>query len=257
MNPRIGVVYFTVIAFSFNLTGQSGSSEPVVYPGGISLKYGWGAYALRDNYISPERYDGVLPFYAIGWTHTHDRYVYKLNFALRQADDIKNFNVSTNIVSFKLSQGFLYPLKPLNLFDKDLSLWLGPTTDVFYFENSPDIAVSGFDYTNSFSTLISLGFRGDGMYSIAKKFSFESSLQFTILSLGMRTVDSEEDEQPGAKPLTLASGLNASFDLGMCYDLFHWLSLGLSYRFELIRITAWENILSASNGAFVGLYFRF
>ncbi|MBA7550902.1 hypothetical protein ES705_43432 [subsurface metagenome] len=156
MNPRIGVVYFTVIAFSFNLTGQSGSSEPVVYPGGISLKYGWGAYALRDNYISPERYEGVLPFYAIGWTRTHDRYVYKLNFTLRQADDIKNFNVSTNIISFKLSQGFLYPLKPLNLFDKDLSLWLGPTTDVFYFENSPDIAVPVFRPLTSTATAIKL-----------------------------------------------------------------------------------------------------
>ena len=85
----------------------------------------------------------------------------------------------------------------------------------------------------------------------------KSSLQFTLLSLGMRSTDSEEEPESGAKAITLASGLNGSFDLGMCYDLMKWLSLGLSYRFEITRITAWEDILSASNGVFVGLYFRF
>jgi len=70
-------------------------------------------------------------------------------------------------------------------------------------------------------------------------------------------VDSVDDEQSGAKPLTFASGLNGSFNLGMHYNLFSWLSMGLSYRFELTRIMAWEDMLSVTNSAVLGMYFRF
>jgi len=257
MNRRTGIVLCTLFAFSCSLAGQSGSSESIVYPGGISLQYGLGSYALKDNYISPERYEGVLPFYAFGWIRSHEKYVYKLSFALGQSDDIKNYNVSTRILRFKLSQGFLYPLKPVSVIKQELGLWIGPTTDVFYFENNPEIAVSGFDYTNSYALLLSLGFRGDAIYPVSNRLSIETSLQFPFLSLGTRTVDNEEDEQAGAKPLTLASGFDASFDLGISYKLHHRFSLGLSYRFELTRITAWENILSASNTAVIGLKFNF
>lgn len=254
---RIGIVIFTVFTLNCDLAGQSGSSEAVVYPGGISLQYGIGSYVLRDHYISPERYNGILPYYAIGWTRTHKRYIYKLSFAFSQSDDITNYNVSTQVLSFKLSQGFLYALKPLKLLKKDLGLWIGPTTDIFYYDNNPDIAASGFDFTNSYAALISLGFRSDAVYPISDRFSMKSSLQFSVLSIGMRTVDMVEDEQSGTLPLTLASGLNGSFDLGIRFDPLNWLSLGLSYRFELTRITAWEKVMSVSNSAVIGLYFRF
>lgn len=257
MNYRIRIIVITVLVLSINLSGQSSTSEPVGYPGGISLQYGMGSYALKDNYISPERYDGLLPYFALGWTRTHEKYVYKLSFAFRQGDDITNYNVSTQILSFRLSQGFLYPLKPVKLFKRDLGLWIGPSTDIFYYDNNPNIAVSGFDYTNSYATLFSLGFRGDAIYPIAEKLSVESSLQSTILSLGTRSVDSEEGDQSGTKPLTLASGLHASFDLGIYLDLFHWLSMGLTYKFEITRITEWENILSSTNSAIIDLRIKF
>ena len=257
MCHKIIFAFFTLLLFSCSLTGQSGTEEQVVYPGGISLQYGFGSYALKDQYISPERYDGSIPYYALVWTRSHEKYVYKLNFAFSQSGDITNYNVSTDILNFRLSQGFLYPLKPVKLFSRDLGLWIGPTTDIFYYVNNPNIAVSGFDYTNSYAALFSLGFGGDAIYPISDRFSMESSLQFSVLSVGSRSVDSEEDDQPGVKPLTLASGLIGSFELGLRFDPLNWLSLGLSYRFELTRITAWENVLSVSNSAVIGLYFRF
>ncbi len=257
MSLRFGYVVFALLAFTYDMSGQSDASKQLLYPGGISVRYGTGSFALVDHYISPERYSGVLPYFALGWTRTHNRYIYKLDFAFRQSDAFKNNNVTSDVLSFKLSQGFLYPLKPVNLLHKELGLWIGPTTDIFYFENNPDIAVSGFDYTNSFATLISLGFRGDGIYPLSGRFAIESSLQFTMLSLGMRAVDSEEEDQSGTKLLSPASGLNASFNLGIQYNLFKWLSLGLSYRFDLIRITAWEELLSAGNSAFIELHFNF
>jgi hypothetical protein len=257
MNFRILIFLFTVSVFGSDLAGQTGPSEAIAPHGGIMLRYGLGAYALKDHYISPERYEGLLPYYAVGWTRAHERYVYKLNFEIGQNAQIRNYNVSTRIVSFRMSQGFLYPIKTISLFMKKLGFWLGPTTDVYYFQNNPDIAVSGFDYTNSYATLLSLGIRCDGIYTLSDRFSMATALQSNLLSLGMRSVDREEDDQSGTKLVTPASGLNATFELGLTVDPFHWFSLGLSYRFELTWITAWDDLLTVSNGGFLGLYFRF
>jgi hypothetical protein len=257
MNFRILIFLFSVSVFGSDLAGQTGPSGAIAAPGGIMLRYGMGAYALKDHYISKERYEGLLPYYAVGWIRAHDRVVYKLGFEIGQSDQIRNYNVSTRIVSFRMSQGFLYPIKPVSLFRKNFGLWLGPTTDVYYFQNNPDIAVSGFDYTNSYATLLSLGFRFDGIYTLSERFSMETTVQTSLLSLGMRSVDREEEDQSGTKLVTPASGMNATFELGFTADLFQWFSMELSYRFELTRITAWDDLLTVSNGGFLGFCFRF
>lgn len=239
------------------LAGQTGEAEPYSYPGGIAFRYGSSFLAMRDRYISPERYTGRFPYLALGWTRVHQKYVYRLDFHFQNSREIKNNRVTSDVLKFKLSQGFVYPLKPIPLFNRQLSLWIGPTADISYFENKPDIAVTGFDYTNSYATMISAGFRGDGIYPLSAKVALETSLQLTILTLGVRTVDREENDQPGARLLYPANGLNAAYELGMRYELINWLSVGLSYRYDLIRITAWEEILAAAHGAFLELRFNF
>ena len=47
------------------------------------------------------------------------------------------------------------------------------------------------------------------------------------------------------------------FELGAEYNLINWLSLGVSYRFELIRATAWDEVLSAANGVFMEMQVHF
>jgi len=255
--PRFFIALLVLLICASGMSGQEESADPVLYPGGISLQFGMGPYALKDQYISPERYSGLLPSYALRWTRSHEKYVYSLGFGFGQSDDFKNHNVSSQVLSFKLSQGFLYSLKPVSLFQKKLGFWIGPTTDVFYFQNNPEIAVSGFDYTNSYVTLISLGFRGDAIYPLSKRFSMESSLQLTLISLGLRTVDSEEEDEAGVKLLSPFSGINASWHLGINYAPVEWLSLGVAYRYSLTRVTAWEDLLVAGNTGWATLQFRF
>lgn len=257
MRPKITIALFIAFVCICYLPGQSGSEEPVGYPGGITLEFGLGSYALIDHYISPEPYDGTLPYYAIGWSRSHEKYVYTLSGAFRQSNNVSNYSVTTEVLNYRLSQGFLYPIKTLKFLKKDLGLWIGPTTDILYYLNNPNIAVSGFDYTNSYAILWSLGFRSDAIYPLSGRISLESSLQFSVLSVGQRTVDHEEDDQPEAKALSLVSGLNGSYDLGARFDLINWMSIGFFYRFELIRITAWEDVVSASNSAVLCLYLRF
>lgn len=257
MALRSGMILLSLLICTSVLHGQDNATEPLLFPGGISLQYGIASFALVDEYISPERYTGLLPGYALEWNRSHENYVYALGFEFGQSDDFSNNHVTSEVLKFRLSQGFLYCLKPVKLFQKELGLWIGPGTDIFYFENSPDIAVSGFDYSHSFATLVSLGFRGDAIYPFSERFSLESSLQFTLLSLGIRTIDKEEEEDSAAKLLSTLSGLNASFFLGMNVELTGWLSLGLAYRFTITRVSAWDEILMAGNSVCATLQFRF
>ena len=70
-------------------------------------------------------------------------------------------------------------------------------------------------------------------------------------------VDNEEDDQSAVKFLTLFSGLNSSFDLGVRYYLLDRLSVKLAYKFELTRFSAWDPLLSASDNLIIGLTYSF
>lgn len=252
-------IIISAIALSLTIEsyGQDSMSGPNIYPEGISIKYGIGSYSVKDEYISKEKYSGTLPYYSFSWTHGHNKYVYVLEIAYRNSNSITNYNVSTDITQFTLNKGFLYPLKKMTLFKNDLYIWLGPSTEFFFYYSKPNIAVSGFDYAQSFAGLLALGFKADVIYPLKHNFQLESSLSLTVLSLGIRMVDSEEDDQSPVKPLTLFSGLNSSFDLGVRYYLFNRLSAKLAYKFELTRISAWDPLLSASDNLVIGLSYKF
>jgi len=251
------IISAIVLLLTLKSQGQDTLNYQTVFPSGISVGYGIGKYSLKDEYISKEKYSGTLPFYSFGWVRKHNKYVYHLEMEYRNSNSISNYNVSTNITQVKFSQGFLYPLKKMLLFNKDLNIWLGPSTDFFLYYSKPHIAVSGFDYAQSFAGLFGLGLNADAIYLINKKLQLESSLNLTVLTLGWRMVDSEEDDQPPVKPLTLFSGLNSSFDLGARYYIFNKLSVKLAYKFEFTRISAWEPLLSASDNLVIGLTYKF
>jgi hypothetical protein len=238
-------------------SGQDSISHGNFYPNGISVEYGLGRYSLKDNYISDEKYSGTMPYFSLGWARKHNKYAYRLELEYRNSNEIKNFNVSTNITQFALNQGFLYPLEERKLFNKELNLYLGPTTELFFFYNEPNIAVDGFDYAQSYAALFSLGIDFTGIYQLHSKFLVESSIGMSALSLGFRMVDSEEDDQSPVKLLTLFSGLNSSFNLGIRYYVFDRLSIKAGYKFELCRINEWNPMISVSDNLLIGLTCHF
>jgi len=227
------------------------------YPEGISFKYGIGAYSIKDEYISNEKYSGYLPYLSIGWARKHNKYTYLLEMAYRNSNSITNYNVSTKITQGILNQGFLYPLKSKELFQNDLYLWLGPSTEFFIFFNDQNVAVSGFDYAQSVAILASLGLNVDAIYPVNLNFQLESSLKLSLMSFGFRLVDTDEGDEPMEKFLTLFSGMNSSLDLGARYHLINHLSLKIAYRFELTRVSAWDPLLAASDNLILSLTYRF
>ena len=250
----IAFIFFIVIS---KVSGQVEPMNSTIYPTGISLQYGMGNYSVKDEYISNEKYSGTLPQFSFKWARAHNKYVYKLEMDYRNSSEITNYNVSTDIIQFSFNQGFLYPLKKRVFLNKDLFLWMGPSTEILLFFNDPDIAVTGFDYAQSFAILISASYNTDTILQIKPNLLLESSLKLSIISLGLRMVDSEEDDESTAKLLTLLSGLNSSFDLGMRYYIFSNLSVKLAYRSEIIRISSWEPLLSVSDNIAFGLHYKF
>lgn len=247
------IVFFIVVRIS----GQDTSINSTIYPTGISLQYGVGNYSEKDEYISKEKYSGTLPLFSLKWARGHDKYVYKLEMDYRNSSKIKNYNVSTVITQFSFNQGFLYPLKKRTFLNKDLLFWIGPSTDLLLFFNDPEIAVSGFDYAQSFALLFSASLNTDAILQLKPSLQMESSLKISALSLGLRMVDSEEDDESPAKLLTLISGLNSSFDLGIRYFIFSKISAKLAYKSEIIRISEWEPLLTVSDNITFGLTYKF
>jgi hypothetical protein len=250
------IILATMLLSTVHSSAQDTLINQKFFPKGITLKYGFGSYAVKDEYISNEKYSGTLSYTAFSWTREHSKTVYRLEMAYRNSKEINNHNVSADIIQFTLNQGFLYPLKKMSLFKKDLYAWLGPSTDLFFYYNKPDIAVSGFDYAESFAGLISLGLNTDIIYPLNRHFQLESALRFTVISFGLRMVDYEETDESPAKLLTLFKGLNSLFNLGVRYTFLNRLSLKIAYQFEMIRISAWEPLHSASDNVVFCLTFH-
>lgn len=242
---------------SGNLLGQNSTNQNSVFPEGVSLEYGIGSYAVTDEYISKEKYSGTLPYYSITWANQHSNYVYHLKIDFGNSSEIKNYNVSADIYQFTLNQGFSYALPKFTMFNKDAYLYLGPSTELFFYYNSQNIAVAGFDYAQSFALLISAGVNSQLFYKLWNDLNIEGSLKFNVFSLGFRMVDEEETDESPAKILTLISADNIVLTLGPRYYLFDNLSVKAAYYFHLTRISSWEPLLSASDNVVFTLTYGF
>jgi len=256
--------YFTPFLFGLlflitnsNLSAQDSFNQKIIYPDGISLEYGIGSYAHTDEYISKEKYSGSLPYFNAGWAHQHETYVYNIGIDFRSSSEIKNANVSAEVYQFSLHQGFIYPLSGFTLFSKKANTYIGPATEVYVYANKQNIAVSGFDYALSFVALFSLGLSSELIYSLSSSFNIESSLNFSVLSLGLRMVDLEETDESPLKALTLFSGAHGSFRLGTRYYLLNHLSVKASYLLDVTRISSWDPLHAASDNLIFSITYGF
>jgi hypothetical protein len=251
----LAFVFF--IQLNESILAQDSLNQKSIFPEGITIEYGIGSCAVTDEYISTEKYSGSIPYYSIAWANQHSDYVYRLKIDFGNSSEIKNNNVSADIYQFTLHQGFSYALPKFTLFDNDTYLYLGPSTELFFYFNEQNIAVSGFDYAQSFAMLISGGINSQIFYNLFEKLNIEGSLDFNILSLGFRMVDTEESDESPAKILTLISANNVVFTLGSRYYLLDNLSMKAAYFFHLTRIDSWEPLLSASDNVVFTLTYEF
>ncbi len=96
-----------------------------------------------------------------------------------------------------------------------------------------------------------MGVRTEATVPVSGRLQIESSLGFGVLSLGLRMVDMEEDDESAAKPLTLLAGTAGTFSSGLRFDLSERFALRASYLLGVTRITAWEPLHVASDNLVV------
>ncbi len=257
MTIKFIFISLAILLFAGKSFGQDSLSHRTVFPRGISVEYGLGNYSVRDEYISKEKYSGTLPLFKASWSRFHNKYGYYLDLEYRSSSKIKNYNISADIIQFSLNQGFLYPLSQMSLFTRDVYAFLGPSMGIYIFHNKQNVAVSGFDYSQSFAGLFSLGVSSEIIFPIRPALQAEGSFRLSILSLGLRMVDTEEEDESPAKLLTLLSGTNASIRLGIRYYLYGNFSLKLAYKLHVTRISSWDPLLSASDNLIFTLAYKF
>lgn len=240
-----------------SLLAQASGHPPAAYPVGLTVSYGVGAYGVRDESISAQRYEGTLPYLGVSWAHDHGRYVYRLGMEFRRSDGLRNHSVSTQITRFAIGQSFVYPVASAKAFGRDMGLFLGPMTEVAILLNEQHIAVDALGFAQSVAALLSLGVQADAVLAASGRVTALASMRASVLSLGIRAVDDEIDDSSPAKLLAMPTGINASLETGAVYRVTGRLSIRLAYLLQLGRITAWHPLLDASDSVVGSLTWRF
>lgn len=251
--------YSTPLVFSFffvitcpDLSAQEPLNQKNIFPDGISIKYGVGSYSVRDEFLSVEKYSGAMPFFSVDWTRFRDNSGFRILFSTHNSSEIKNKNMTADVVNFSLAWDYFSQINTFQLFSQDCYLFAGPSAEMYIYSNDQNYATDGIFFDMSFVSLISIGLNTGLYLPITNKFSIESSIRTNIFSLGIRMplvneVDGAENDKSRFKLLTLFKAINSSFDLGVRYYLFNNLSMKAAYRFQYTNISVWEKLVSASD----------
>lgn len=226
------------------LLAQAPSVQPVLPPTGLTVQYGLGQYALRDEYISKERYSGIMPYVSAEWSRFHGKWGYRLGFEFRQATEISNNNVAAGILHAALYRDYFYPVGRKSLFGNDAYLFLGPATGIHIYMNDQQVAAQGaFNFDNSMATLFSLGINAMAVVPFRAHLQIEGSLRLSLLAMGVRSTDVVEGEGSMGGILTLLSGTDPTAGCGIRYFIDERLSLKTAYRLQILRISKWNPLL--------------
>lgn len=256
------VILFTAVGCRNAVHGQDLSLNQSYFPKGISISYGFGKFAVRDEFLTNEKYSGTMPFFSVNWTRFTDSSGFRILFSIHNSSEIKNKNMSADILNFSLAWDFFNHIKTFQLFSREWILFAGPSAEMFIYSNKQNYATNGIFLDLSFASLISLGANISLFVPINNSLTVESNFRINIFSLGIRMplvndVDGAQNDKSRLKLLTLLKAINANYDLGMRYFLFRDISLRAGYRFQFTKISAWEKLLSSSDHFILSLSYNF
>jgi len=253
------LVFVSLLVFAKGVNAQTPPGAHAPFPSGVSIKAGLGRYSVRDEYFSAEKYSGTLPYFSATWARAHEGGGFRIGVEHRNSSELRNNNISAGVTSFSLNLDFLYRVATLSLFSRDASLFLGPSTGFFMHFSELHIAFSELEIPYSFVILLPVGVNSTLVLPITDRFQLAGSLRSSLLSLGLRMIDIDEDvdEESPARFLTFPSGTNANLRLGLRYGLTDRISLDFGYELQVLRIGPWDPLLSASDNILAGFTVAF
>jgi hypothetical protein len=248
MKSYLALLAAGIICSAAVLEGQTATGQPTQFPTGLSIQYGQGQYAMRDEYISKERYAGTLPYISANWARFHDKWGYRVQLEMRFSEEINNHNVSADVLQAALQHDYMYPVGRAALFGKVAQVYAGPSFGLYLYMNNQNIAAQGALHTDmSMATLLFLGLNADVVLPLGSRLLVEGSGRTSLLSVGIRTTDPVEEDGAAGGLLTALSGTMVTADLGIRYRIQEKLSVKAAGMVQILSISKWTPLLAVSD----------
>jgi hypothetical protein len=198
--------------------------------------------AVREGYISPERYAGTLPQFAGEFSRFHQTVGMRLGLQFGTAT-IRNNTVTAQANQGVLGISYLYPIGAAQVFGQSCFFYAGPTAEIVLHQRQQNIVASGFPLL-SVGAMFSAGGRVELVYPLTQTLTLESAFQTSLLSFGFRF---PFGEQGAVQFLTAFNGLHGSFDAALRYRITDALSVKLGYRAQTLWMGSWSEALTAGS----------
>ena len=257
MRRCLGLLGIALILLSVLLDAQSLSDQTNPFPTGLSLQYGLGQVALRDEYISKEKYAGPLPSISADWTRFHEKWGYRILLEFHNSSEIKNHRVSADVIQAALQHDYLYPAGMVPLFGQETYLYVGPSFGLYFFLNQQNIASQGALHADmSMLMQLSLGVNAQAIIPIGPKLLVEGSGWANVLAVGARSTDPIEEAGVTGGLLNGLSGTQVAANAGVRYQIQDHLSVKLGGMVQILRLSKWTPLLVVSDNLILTLSFN-
>jgi hypothetical protein len=254
INERIFLVAILLTSY-IRVSAQDSTASRSLFVEGLTFQGGIGYIAVRDEYISGERYSAALPLYAVTWSKYHETYDFRLHLEYQHTHNLKEFDLSAELSQFRLVLDYLYPISEATIFSRTLCISLGPTAEIFEYYRRQILA--GSQSLHSSVALVSGGLRSDAVMPLAASLQARATVQLTLISMSFHSVNSNGSDESPTRLLTPFSAIDANGAIVFTYCLAPSFYGSAGYRFDVTRISAWDYFLSASDNLIFSLTYGF
>jgi hypothetical protein len=246
---RMSLIFVAVCLCATTSMAQNSHDAGNLLGSGISVRGGLGHLAIKDGYVSEEKYSGTLGSLSLFWLEGDSTSAHRVGFDYCGSSAIRNNNVSAQVMQAALSLDFLRSVGSFSLFDRDVLAFVGPSGDLFLYYRQQNIATGGNALFNaySFAMFFSLDVNSTLVMPLSSRFSAESSARLSLLSAGGRLADLHGTNVSFFKLTSLLSGLRGHWEFLLRYAMSDLFLLKAGYRFEICQSSTWSYLLSASD----------
>jgi hypothetical protein len=236
-----------LMAVSFSLHSQE-KTKPVNHLG-LTVEYGWGGVAVKDDYLSGERYTGTTPYLGVWYNRLDERKGFQLGFTHQEDDQLENNAIRASFLQASLVFDQLFNVKSFVLFKQPANWYFGPSVEYFEYELINRFASNH----KAFSELImaSMGIASLVEWQFTDRFMASLFLRSNIIGVNHKTHDELKYPDKNSALQTFITANHLVIDLSLRYRVLKRVSLGLRGKGHYIRSTGWDESQAFTNSLVV------
>ena len=243
------VLLISILITTYNLVfSQKNEKSNQEQYSGISIHYSAGKIGIKDYYISNQKYSGITNGYNLEWNKNDSNYHKRIEIQYNFSKRLENNNITGKIDLFSINNSYLYPIGSIDIINKELNFYVGPSTNTKIHFRQLNIANGETNSTaNSFLAVLSGNFNSDLSLSLTNKITFYFQNNFNLITIGSKSYDSGKEDEKPLKILTPFAGLLFDTKLFMNFQLVKRFSLNLGYYSKFSNINAWDKYVSIND----------